>query len=222
MRLATKRATKRSDRKPARLLINPTTEQVRKHMPIVHQMVGRFLRRLPPNVLRDDVQAAAMYGLVDSLRKNGGDGGRAFEWYTRTRIRGAILDELRTQDWLSRRARWIATGKKQASARNTTPAMQVVGFDDLAPADRPAQFVDESVSDPSVVAETAQQSIGVRCAVDRLPDRERTIVQLHYFQGMKFKEIGRILGASEPRISQLHGRAVERLRGQMDDLREAA
>jgi RNA polymerase sigma factor FliA len=75
------------------------------YRPLVERVVGQVARRLPANVQRDDLLAAGICGLVDSLRKNGGSGGAAFAWYARTRIRGAIFDELRAQDWLSRRAR---------------------------------------------------------------------------------------------------------------------
>ena len=74
----------------------PSAEEITRHMPLVRQVVARFLRRLPSSVLRDDLMAAGVYGLVDALRKNGGDLGPAFEGYARIRIRGAILDELCT------------------------------------------------------------------------------------------------------------------------------
>src|SRR5215467_8820453 len=82
----------------------PTREELALYMPLVHQVVGRVLRKLPPNVLRDDLVAAGSFGLIDALRKSV-DRGPAFEWYARIRIRGAVVDELRAQDWLTRRAR---------------------------------------------------------------------------------------------------------------------
>ena len=82
----------------------PTREELTSYMPLVHQVVARLLRKLPPNVLRDDLVGAGAFGLIDALRKST-DRGPAFEWYARIRIRGAVVDELRTQDWLTRRAR---------------------------------------------------------------------------------------------------------------------
>src|SRR5258708_36029713 len=95
------------------LLANtPTREELALYMPLVHQVVGRVLRKLPPNVLRDDLVAAGSFGLIDALRKSV-DRGPAFDWYARIRIRGAVVDELRSQDWLTRRGRTRAT-KAQA------------------------------------------------------------------------------------------------------------
>ena len=85
-----------------------TSADVEKHLGLVHQVVARFMRKLPANIDRGDLLAAGMYGLVTSIERNGGDEGDTFAGYAKMRIRGAILDELRSQDWLSRRARWAA------------------------------------------------------------------------------------------------------------------
>src|SRR5258708_24834796 len=87
----------------ARPLPTPSPQDLEAYMPIVRQVVGRLLRKLPPNVLRDDLLAAGTFGLVDALRKSA-DRGPAFDWYARIRIPGAVVDELRAQDWLTRPA----------------------------------------------------------------------------------------------------------------------
>ncbi|HVY49323.1 MAG TPA: sigma factor, partial [Minicystis sp.] len=87
---------------------------VTEHLHLVHRVVARLARRLPANVERDDLVAAGLFGLLVALRRNGGTGGATFEWYAKTRIRGAVVDELRAQDWLSRRARDRATSQKAA------------------------------------------------------------------------------------------------------------
>ena len=193
----------------APLLRTPSSLEVTRHMPLVKQVVARFLRRLPANVLRDDLVAAGVFGLIDSLRKNGGDSGPSFESYARIRIRGAILDELRAQDWLPRRARWAASGKTASTGGGPTA---VVGLDDLSPQERTAHFVDEDQEGAVALLEKAHEARQLSEAVDRLPPRERTIVRMHYFAGARFKEIGETLGVSEPRISQLHSRAMGQLR----------
>lgn len=187
----------------------PSAEEVNRHMPLVRQVVARFLRRLPANVLRDDLVAAGVHGLIDSLRKNGGDHGATFEGYARIRIRGAILDELRAQDWLPRRARWAALGKRPTT--DETP-IAVVGLEDLTPGERTSSFVNEDERDPSELLEDRQEAHLLREAIEQLPTREGTIVRMHYFQGARFKDIGEVLGVSEPRISQLHSRAMGQLR----------
>ena len=87
-------------------------------MPLVHHVVGTMLPRLPPNVLRDDLIAAGTFGSsTRSAARRRSERGAEFEWYARVRIRGAIIDELRSHDWLSRRAR-----RRFASDERTTRA----------------------------------------------------------------------------------------------------
>ena len=192
-----------------------TSEDVEKHLGLVHQVVARFMRKLPANVDRGDLVAAGMYGLVTSLERNGGDDGNTFEGYAKMRIRGAILDELRSQDWLSRRARWAANEKGETYQGPTS----LVGLDDVNEAERSARMADGETPDALSVLETAGTKTELHAAVEQLPDRERLIVAKHYFEGVRLKDIGKILGVSEPRISQLHSRAIGRLR---DFLAEAA
>jgi RNA polymerase sigma factor for flagellar operon FliA len=195
-----------------------TATDVQDFMPLVRQQVARFLRKLPPNVLRDDLIAAGTYGLIDSLRKNGGDRGPTFEWYARIRIRGAILDELRTQDWLTRRARSrIAANPTDGQA----PLSGVVALDDLSEAHRGSLF-DESVPSPLQAAEDSDERAALTKAVEQLADRERLIVTLHYFKGVQLKAIATQLKVSEPRVSQLHSRAIAKLRAHLSSPPQAA
>jgi RNA polymerase sigma factor for flagellar operon FliA len=188
-----------------------TASDIQDYMPLVRQIVARFLRKLPPNVLRDDLMAAGTYGLVDSLRKNGHDRGPTFEWYARIRIRGAILDELRTEDWLTRRARSrIAAHLGEGQA----PMAGVVALDDLSDAHRSGLF-DETTPSPLEAAEENDERAVLAQAVEQLVERERLIVTLHYFQGVQLKTIAQQLGVSEPRVSQLHARAIAKLRASM-------
>jgi RNA polymerase sigma factor for flagellar operon FliA len=185
----------------------PSAEELTSYMPIVHQVVARLLRRLPPNVMRDDLVAAGSFGLIDALRKSA-DRGPGFEWYARIRIRGAVVDELRSQDWLTRRARTRAT---KAQAEGTGTGTCVIGFDDLPEAQAHA-FVDESVATPHEQVERRMDRAALERAVSMLPEREANIVAWHYFDGVPFKIIAGRLGVSEPRISQLHSRAMGMLR----------
>ncbi|MEO6418913.1 MAG: sigma-70 family RNA polymerase sigma factor [Polyangiaceae bacterium] len=190
----------------------PSAAEILSYMPLVNQVVARFMGNLPPNVLRDDLLAAGTFGLIDSLRKNGPERGPAFEWYARIRIRGAIFDELRTQDWLSRRARSRVT---QAAADTGTSARAVViGFDDL-PSSSQAHFADHNAPDPLALVVEGCDRLALTSAVASLPEREQKIIAMHYFQGVQFKAIALELGVSEPRVSQLHSRAVAMLRTAM-------
>jgi RNA polymerase sigma factor for flagellar operon FliA len=167
------------------------------YLPLVRQVVGQLARRLPANVQRDDLLAAGVFGLVDSLRRNGGDEGAGFEWYARTRIRGAVFDELRAQDWLSRRAR--------ASERVSAC---FVSFDEME-GDEP-ELAD--LDDPAAAFESRSLCEALAQALAQLGDRERVVVARYYFEGARLKDIGNELGVSEPRISQILGRAIGRLR----------
>jgi RNA polymerase sigma factor for flagellar operon FliA len=195
-----------------------TATDIAEYMPLVRQVVARFLARLPPNVLRDDLLAAGTYGLIDSLRKNPDTRGPAFEWYARVRIRGAVLDELRTQDWLSRRARSRVTANAEEGA---APLSAIVAIEDLSDSSKNC-LCDESTPSPLEAAERGDERRILARAVDKLLERERLIVNLHYFQGVQFKDIAAQLGVSEPRVSQLHSRAMTKLRGTLADAEAAA
>jgi RNA polymerase sigma factor for flagellar operon FliA len=172
--------------------------------PLVHKIVGGFQRRLPRNVLREDLVAAGMAGLWDAIRRHGSDKDEGFEWYVRVRVRGAILDELRAQDWLSRRAR------RAAAATGDSAPPRVVRLDDVGEWEQNRCLA----TNPEAENELSEQFVRehLQKAVDTLPERERLIVSEHYFNHVKFKSLGERLGVSEPRISQLHSRAMQRLR----------
>ncbi len=189
---------------------------------LVDQVVRSFVCRVPPNVPRGDLLSAARWGLVDAVRRNQGCGGPAFESYARLRIRGAVIDELRSHDYLPRRARWLVSGRRVAKPGDSMAPRAVVSLEDLSAPDANSLLTDNFATDPSVAAEASDTRAELKRAVARLPEREREIVSLHYFGGMKFKDIGRRLGVSEPRISQLHSRAVARLRADLTPFLAAA
>lgn len=203
-----------------RAVVAVTCEEIQAYMPLVHQVVARTLRRLPPNVLRDDLVAAGTYGLMDALRKQPRDQrGPDFEWYARTRIRGAIFDELRNLDWLSRGARAEVNAAVESEHDRRTSGTIVIGFDDLPEARRNVAATDDE--SPLDLAERNSERIALSRAVDRLPEREAQIVNLHYFQGVPFKQIAAMLGVSEPRISQLHARAMKLMRAILEEGEDA-
>jgi len=175
-----------------------------EYTPLVHKIVGGFQRRLPRNVLREDLVAAGMAGLWDAIRRHGDKHDEGFEWYVRVRVRGAILDELRAQDWLSRRAR------RAAAASGDSMPPRVVRLDDVGEWEQ-NRWLSTS---PDAENELSEQFVREQLvkAVETLPERERLIVSEHYFNHVKFKSLGERLGVSEPRISQLHSRAIQRLR----------
>jgi len=176
---------------------------INAYLPLVRRVVQKVARRLPANVQRDDLLAAGVYGLVDSLRRNGGDGGDSFAWYARVRIQGAIFDELRAQDWLSRRVRDRLTG-----AEGDAPTC-FVSFEEVA--NDETELV-AAGDDPCELVEASSQRRALAAALLQLPERERVVVGRYYFDGARLKDIGAELGLSEPRISQILARALGRLR----------
>jgi RNA polymerase sigma factor FliA len=175
-----------------------------EYRPLVQKIAGGFQRRLPRHVLREDLVAAGMAGLWDAIRKHGNSVEGGFEWYVRVRVRGAILDELRSQDWLSRRARAAA----EASGQSIPP--HIVHLDDMREHEQ-ARCLAIPTHGESEIAQRDQRAALAR-AVEKLPERERFIVSEHYFGDVKFKTLSEALGVSEPRVSQLHSRAMKRLR----------
>jgi RNA polymerase sigma factor for flagellar operon FliA len=136
---------------------------ITKYSGLVRQIAGGFQRKLPRNVLRDDLIAAGMSGLWDAVRKHGHEQTENFDDVSETE-----------------QARCLTAGE----STNTEKAVE-------------ARLVKATLTR----------------AMDQLPERERRIVSMHYFRGVKFKDLGEMLGVSEPRISQLHSRAMTRLKG---------
>ena len=189
-------------------------KDVARHMELVHRVVARFMRRVPANVDRGDLVSAGMFGLMSSLEKNGGDTGEAFQGYALMRIRGAILDELRSQDWLSRRARRALVA---GGAEYVGPAA-LVGIDDVGEGEQAASLMDRSTPDALATLEALGTQAELQGAVAQLPEREQMIVAKHYFEGVPFKTLAATLKVSEPRVSQLHTRALGRLREILADV----
>lgn len=202
------------------------SQDITEHMPLVHRIVAHFIRRLPRSVQREDLVAAGTLGLFYALRASAHTCPEMFASYARIRIRGSIVDELRRHDWSPRRRK-----KSQASAPGTTASVTsiaprsdepspsvarvtVVSFDDL-PATS-AWLTDESVSPLSDLLERRTHA-ALHAAIAQLPERERDILRMRYFQGMPSKTIAQTMGLSEARISQLHARATARLKELLGD-----
>jgi RNA polymerase sigma factor for flagellar operon FliA len=181
-------------------------------MPLVKIIARRFSKRLPASVAQDDLLGAGALGLIDSVVRRRGDDEGSFACYTRIRIRGAIFDELRSHDWLPRRSRHA----EQTESGPPKP-VAVVHFDDLpteadrTPADRSTETNPLNALTRKRMAALLQQEL------NQLPERDRLVLHLHYFRGMRLKEIGRLLGVSEARVSQIHHRALAQLKPKVRD-----
>ncbi len=198
----------------------PSNADITEHLPLVQRIVAHFMRRLPRSVQREDLIAAGTLGLFHALRSSEHTCPEMFAAYARIRIRGSIVDELRRHDWSPRRRKETAPSNGNAPAPVSSiagasippvrPRVAVVGFDDL-PAGSTAGLAQEGASPLDDVLERREHD-ALHAAVLQLPEREREIVQMRYFQGMPSKAIAQAMGLSEARISQLHARATNRLK----------
>ena len=208
-----------------RAVTNPTAEDIAEHMPLVQRIVAHFMRRLPRSVQREDLVSAGTLGLFHALRSSAHTCPEMFASYARIRIRGSIVDELRRHDWSPRRRKDpnAATGPSSGRSNVTSivpaalqsipparPRVSVVGFDDL-PAGSTAGLAEDCASPLDDVL-ARRENEALHKAVAALPEREREIITMRYFQGMPSKAIAQAMGLSEARISQLHARATSRLR----------
>lgn len=222
------------------------------YSPLVKFVAGRVATNLPASVDSSDLISYGLFGLIDALDKYEPERGFKFETYAMTRIRGAIIDELRSLDWVPRsvraRARDIERaiisleGRLMRTPEDTEVAEElgitlkelhdsyaklsytsVVSFEDMwAPsADHddkatPALTIaDENATNPVETFESEETKQILADAIERLPERERTVIALYYYDGLALKEIGTVLGVTESRVSQLHTKAVLRLRARL-------
>jgi RNA polymerase sigma factor for flagellar operon FliA len=219
-----------------------------KYAPLVKYVVDRLALHLPKSVERDDLVSAAIIGLFDALEKYDKSKGTKFETYAIWRIRGAILDELRSLDWASRsirrKARSVeeaarelgqklgraATEEEVADALNLSPtelsrlldevhgtsllslSKSVSGEDDQDVIQLEDIVDDPNHKDALEIIENDESREVLLETVDGLPEQQRLVVSLYYYEEMTLKEIGEALHISESRVSQIHTRAVKTLR----------
>ncbi len=189
-------------------LDTPDEELIREHMPLVKIFARRFSRRLPPSVAHDDLLGAGALGLIDSVVRRRGSDESSFACYTRIRIRGAIFDELRSHDWLPRRSRSV----DRSAIEGEPHPVAVIHFDDLPAGSDRTPADNSGTGDPLEILSRKRAADLLKQELGQLPERDRLVLHLHYFKGMRLKEIGRLLGVSEARISQIHHRALHQLR----------
>ncbi|MBS3957156.1 MAG: RNA polymerase sigma factor WhiG [Clostridiales bacterium] len=222
------------------------------YSPLVKYVAGRVSTSLPQTVDTADLVSYGLFGLIDAIEKFDLDRNIKFETYAIARIKGAIIDELRSMDWVPRsvrsRAREIENAyivlENRLRRAPTDPEIaeeigvstgdlrdilsklsytSVVSFEELwiGGADREdrgdgaSSIPDHNADDPVASFESAEVREILTGAIERLPERERIVIALYYYEGLTLKEIGRVLGVTESRVSQLHTKAVLRLRARL-------
>ena len=222
-----------------------------EYAPMVKNIAGRIKMRLPPQVSQDDLVSAGVIGLLDAIEKFDKDRGVEFKSYAEFRIRGAMLDELRSMDWVPRSVRrngkriqeaYLKLEREKNRPADDSEVAEELGVDletfyrmldqvkgismisedemgNIAPQKDLSQFLTMNLSrsetDPMDSLNLSEIRATIAKAIDRLPKNERTVIALYYYEELTMKEIGNVMGYTESRVSQLHTKAVLRLRNSL-------
>jgi len=224
------------------------------YSPLVKYVSGRMASGLPAHVEEADLISYGLGGLISAIERFELEREIKFETYAITRIKGAIIDELRSLDWVPRSVRARARAIERANSKlehklQRAPTdeemadeleMTVSDFQDAllqisnstvaaldelwtvsdASGDQVSlldTLQDPGAPDPAHVIDATDLKDRIADAIARLPEREKLVVALYYYENLTLREIGEVLGVTESRVSQLHTKAVLRLRGRMSD-----
>jgi RNA polymerase sigma factor for flagellar operon FliA len=224
------------------------------YSPLVKYVAGRMASGLPPHVDEADLISYGLVGLISAIERFELEREIKFETYAITRIKGSIIDELRSLDWVPRSVRARARAIEKANTKlehklqraPTDEEMAVeleMSVDDFQSAllqiststiaaldelwtvsDSSGDQVslldtlqDPDAPDPAELVDQTELKDRIADAIARLPEREKLVIALYYYENLTLREIGEVLGVTESRVSQLHTKAVLRLRGRMMD-----
>ena len=234
----------------SRLKSSETREKlILEYVPLVKLVAGRLNMYLGYNVEYDDLVSYGTFGLIDAIDKYDYYKGNKFETYASLRIRGAILDQIRKNDWIPRtirqRQKQIDAAIKDIEAKTGSPATDeeiaaALGISDDELLDWQSQLkltnvvsLNEFMESGSEVAGDASMGAHFMSpeevmgntelkeklmeSLDTLTEKERSVVLFYYYEELTLKEIASILEVSESRISQLHTRALEKMRTKLGD-----
>ena len=229
------------------------------YSPLVKYVSGRMASGLPAHVDEADLISYGLVGLISAISRFDLEREIKFETYAITRIKGAIIDELRSLDWVPRSVRARARAIERANAKlehklqrapndeemaleleMTVQEFQdallqisnstVAALDELwtvsdASGDQVSlldTLQDPGALDPAVAMDQTDLKDRVADAIARLPEREKLVIALYYYENLTLREIGEVLGVTESRVSQLHTKAVLRLKSRLqgDNLRD--
>lgn len=238
---------KKYKEEPNKLTSQQRDKLILEYAPLIRFIAQKIAIRLPSNIELDDLISSGVIGLMDAIEKYDPTRDNKFKTYAEFRIRGAILDELRSQDWVPRSVRdkaklldrtVIELEAEFGRSPNDEEVAAKLGvsledFYDLVNQVRPVSIlsIDEqqtfsNVDKKSILSllegcklnnplsqlnmKTVKKAI-VR-AIEELPERQRLVLSLYYYEDLNLKEIGKVLRVTESRVSQLHAQATQRLR----------
>jgi RNA polymerase sigma factor FliA len=222
------------------------------YSPLVKYVAGRMGAGLPAHVDEADLISYGLGGLIAAIERFDLSRDIRFETYAITRIKGAILDELRALDWVPRSVRARARQIERANVKLEGKLQRVPTEEELAaelemtveefraallqianssisaldelwsPSDSSGDAMslldtlgDATAPDPEKVVEQSELRDRIAEALDRLPEREKLVIALYYYENLTLREIGEVLRVTESRVSQLHTKAVLGLRSHL-------
>lgn len=226
-------------------------ELIAAYSPVAKHVAHTLRLKQSSCVEYEDMLGAALLGLIDAIDRYDPSRGVKFETYATWRIRGAVMDMLRSMDWVPRSARRREAALREAYSRleaelgraaedsevaaalgitqeelerhlQDSGPLAVVSLEDaLLGSEGDARItLGESVADPNDLSpqERAERSELKRILADALsslPDQERSVVTLYYYQRLTLKQIGQVLGVTESRACQIHAKAILRLQARL-------
>src|SRR3954471_1613628 len=215
---------------------------VLQYSPLVKYVAGRLRTRMPDTVEQDDLVSDGVLGLIDAIERFEPARGLSFQTFAVPRIRGAIIDGMRSMDFVPRsvrdklrtvnRAR-VALEERLGRVPEDTEVAREVGIPvqqlrDLSrqASSNHANLDDFDLADELTTAadhgiEEGDLSASLMRVVDQLVERDQVIIALYYFEGLALAEIGQVLGVTESRVSQVHRRATSTLREKLLELDSA-
>ncbi len=215
-----------------------------EYIPIVRRHALSLRVRLPASIDLEDLIQAGYLGLLDAMQRFDESSGTPFQAFASARIRGAMIDELRTRDWLPRSVRRKARALDESIAHleqkygRPPDEREIIDYMDmdvdeyhdlltdtnnglLLPLEQlveegwEPQGNGEGGGNPYLEALYGEQREELIEAIEQLPEREKLLLALYYQEDLNLKEIGALLGVSESRVCQLHSQAVGRIRSRL-------
>jgi len=230
---------------------------IHKYAPMVKYIANRIAMRVPPNISLDDLVSAGILGLLDAIDKFDPKRDVQFKTYAEFRIKGAIIDELRSHDWLPRSVRKqvqkienamivledrlgrVPNDKEIAdemgistedyySILQSARGLELISIDELIRDGRDNSksnnsYVDQMAGDqdPSEYVRRLELKHVISEALKTLTKKEQMVISLYYYDELTLKEIGEVMGLTESRISQIHTKAILKLRIRLRSYYEA-
>ncbi len=221
-----------------------------EHTALIRYIVNRIAVRLPSHIDLDDLHNTGVIGLMDAIDKYDPGKNCKFKTYAEFRIKGAILDQLRSLDWVPRSIRQKSRRLEQAYSEveqrlgrsatdseiaqslgieleefhfllNQVRGISMVNLDELRSGGDPDQpaygdiFEDVKSENPFASLKSRELRQAVAECIGALPEKERLVISLYYYEDLNMKEIGNVLGITESRVCQIHTKAVQRLRSKL-------